>query len=288
MSTTDESDGHGYLPAIYDFPKGYGEASWWPIVATVGAVCLYIGAVLFIFAHRGTDLSNPDIGIGVFGLGVVILAISFFGWIYHGFAGNWREHTSHNNGRSLRFGMILFLCTDIATFGTGFTYYFFIRSGAWPPQSLPTGDLLSIVLVLNTILLVTSSFTYHWSEIQLERGNHSRFMQGLAITFLLGAAFVGGQIYEYTGFLTSGFTISSGIYGSAFFGLTGLHGLHVSFGVLLIGTLLYRGARGQFNSDRHVSVTTVSWYWHFVDAVWIFLVAALYIGATIGTSGSPF
>lgn len=288
MTATDESDGHGFLPAIHDFPKGYGEASWWPIVSALGATFLYVGAVLYIFAHRGTGLVSSTTGLAVFGLGILVMGTGFAGWMYHAFAGYWESTTSHNEGRSLRLGMILFLCTDIGTFGAGFAYYFFIRAGAWPPAHLPTEELLTTILVLNTILLVTSSFTYHWSEIQLKKGNHGRFMQGIAVTFLLGVVFVGGQIYEYTSLLSHGFTLSTGIFGSAFFGLTGLHGLHVSFGVLLIGTLLFRGARGHFTKDRHVAVTTVSWYWHFVDAVWIFLVAVLYLGAALGTEASPF
>ncbi|GGL61432.1 cytochrome c oxidase subunit 3 [Halocalculus aciditolerans] len=288
MTATDESDGHGYLPATADFPKGYGEASWWPFIATIGAVLLYSGAILFVFAHRGTGLATETTGLAVFGLGATIMVGGFFGWIYHAFAGDWISKTSHNDGRSLRLGMILFLATDVATFGAGFAYYFFIRAGTWPPAHLPAEELLTAVLAINTILLVTSSFTYHWSEVQLKKGNHGRFMQGLAITFLLGAVFVGGQVYEYMALLSHGFELSTGIFGSAFFGLTGLHGLHVSLGVILIGVLLYRAARGHFTSDRHVAVTTVSWYWHFVDAVWIFLVAVLYIGSVVGTEASPF
>ncbi len=91
-----------------------------------------------------------------------------------------------------------------------------------------------------------------------------------------------GQVYEYTLFITKeGFTITSGVFGSAFFGLTGLHGLHVTLGVVLMSVLFVRALYGQFSEERDTSVTTITMYWHFVDAVWILLVVALYAGSTL-------
>jgi len=286
---TEESEEHGHLlPAVRDWPRGYGEASWWPFFTTIAATLIYVGATLYVIGAT-TDMLDPIYGIGTFLLGWLVAIVGMVGWIYHAFIADFWERGSHNAGSSLRLGMLLFLGTDIATFGAGFTYYFFIRTGAWQTSYLPESGLLTGVLVLNTVMLVTSSFTVHWAEGQLQKGNHQRFVQGLFVTFLLGVAFVSGQVYEYFGFITQDhFTITSGIFASGFFGLTGLHGMHVSFGAILLGILVVRGLRGQYDADRHVSVTTVSWYWHFVDAVWLFLVAVVYIGSTIGTGFSPF
>ncbi|ERG98095.1 MAG: heme/copper-type cytochrome/quinol oxidase, subunit 3, partial [Haloquadratum sp. J07HQX50] len=102
----------------------------------------------------------------------------------------------------------------------------------------------------------------------------------LFTTLLLGFIFIGGQVYEYYEFIIhEGFTLTSGFFASAFFGLTGLHGLHVSLGAVLLAVVMLRALLGQYSADRHVSVSTVSMYWHFVDVVWIFLVVVLYVGA---------
>ncbi|WP_435097726.1 cytochrome c oxidase subunit 3 [Halarchaeum sp. P4] len=289
MATEESEDhGHHFLPAVRDWPRGYGEASWWPFFTAIGLTLVYFGATLFVVG-RTTDLTTPTVGVGLFGAGVVVSIAGMIGWIYQAFIVDFWERGSHNGGESLRLGMILFLATDIATFGVGFAYYFFIRTGSWSAEYLPHSGLLTGVLVLNTVLLVVSSFTIHWAEHELQKGNHQRFVQGLVVTFLLGAVFMVGQVYEYYEFIVhEGFTLTSGVFASGFYGLTGLHGMHVSFGALLIGILVVRALRGQYNEDRHVSVTTVSWYWHFVDAVWLFLVAVVYIGSVYGTEFSPF
>jgi cytochrome c oxidase subunit 3 len=94
--------------------------------------------------------------------------------------------------------------------------------------------------------------------------------------------FIGGQIYEYYEFIIhENFTIAEGAYASAFYGLTGLHGLHVSLGAVLLGIVFVRALYGQYDAERHTSVSTASMYWHFVDAVWIFLVVVLYAGAIV-------
>jgi cytochrome c oxidase subunit 3 len=89
-------------------------------------------------------------------------------------------------------------------------------------------------------------------------------------------------VLEYYEFIVrEGFTLTSGIYSSAFFGLTGLHGLHVTLGAVILGVVFVRGLFGQYSAERHVSVSTASMYWHFVDVVWVFLVVVLYVGAEV-------
>jgi cytochrome c oxidase subunit 3 len=280
-SDTDESAGHEHLPAINDWPQGLGEASGWPIVLVVSLVGLYVGAGLYFFGRRngGTiELFGAALVIG----SIVLFAVSAGGWLYQAFVIDFWERHAPTGGQALRFGMLLFLATDISTFGAGFVYYFFIRLGkTWPLEHIPEG-LLSLILAVNTAALVISSLTYYWGERNLGDDNRKRFVAGVGLTFLLGCLFVAGQILEYYQFITQeGFTVTSGLYASAFYALTALHGLHVVFGVLIIGTVLVRGYNGQFSSDRHTSVRTVGWYWHFVDAVWLFLVAVIYFGSQL-------
>ncbi len=278
-TATEEQDHH--LPAPEDWPKGFGEASWWPFVSAVGVVGLYVGAGLYVLSHGGNSYVPQIASPVVFVLGTVVFLVGLYGWLYHGFV----DHYWYREGggqTKLRWAMTLFLGTEVATFGAGFVYYFFIRVGTWPPTGQTIPDVMSSLVLINTLILIASSFTLHYSHMSLLRGKRNRFITFLALTILLAFVFLGGQIYEYNLFIThEGFTLTSGVFGSAFFGLTGLHGLHVSLGIVLMCILFVRAAYGQFSSERDTSVTTVTMYWHFVDAVWIFLVVSLYAGATL-------
>jgi len=285
MSEADEAAEHHHFPAPTDWPKGFGESSWWPITLVLGVAGLYVGFGLY-FLGRSISWVGPVPGAAVVVVGLFLFVAGAGGWLYQAFVSGYWERHSHNRGRSLRLGMVLFLATDVATFGVGFTYYFFIRLGLqWPPSHLPEG-LLSVVLVVNTLALFVSSFTYYWGERRLRAGDRRGFVLGVGVTVLLGLVFLGGQVVEYYAFVVSeGFTLTSGLFASAFYPLTGLHGLHVLTGVILLSTVLVRGVRGQYDVDRHVSVTTVGWYWHFVDGVWLFLVALIYVGSQLSIPG---
>lgn len=301
MSVSDDStDDHGHhLPADEDWPKGFGEASWWPFVAAMGASGLYVGAALVILSMGELPL-QPIIGGSVFLASVAVFLVGLYGWIYHAFVAAFWDAEEHGSN-SLRWGMILFLCTEIATFGAGFVYYFQIRLFEWPPADfeviagpLVSGTVtlgsvqipvVSRIVLANTAVLILSSLTIHWAHTQLRGENRRNFVLGLAATLLLGVIFLGGQAFEYYEFIVhEGFTLAAAeqaLYASAFYGLTGLHGLHVTLGAVLITIVLVRALYGQYSADRHTSVSTVSMYWHFVDAVWIFLVAVLYVGAVV-------
>jgi cytochrome c oxidase subunit 3 len=176
---------------------------------------------------------------------------------------------------------VLFLVSDVATFSAGFVYYAFVRVGTWPPSELP--PLLGSLVLANTLLLVASSFTLHYAHEALVAGRRRRFLGALGVTTLLGVVFLAGQAAEYAEFVAEeGFTLASGAYASAFYGLTGLHGLHVALGVLLLAIALWRALGGQFDAERDTAVRTASLYWHFVDVVWLVLVVALYVGAAVG------
>jgi cytochrome c oxidase subunit 3 len=257
MSVEDASDDHGghhHLPAVEDWPRGFGEASWWPFITALGGAGLYVGAALFVLGHGENSLVGPMAGPGVFVASTFLFLAGLYGWLYHAFVVNFWDGDGHSKG--LRLGMV-----------------------SWPPSHIPHGFLGSLVII-NTALLLVSSVTLHYAHVALRKGNRTRFIQLLAATLLLGVVFLGGQVYEYYEFIiVEGFTLTEGVFASAFFGLTGLHGLHVSLGAVLLGIVFIRSLKGQYDAERHTSVSTVSMYWHFVDAVWVFLVVVLYVGA---------
>jgi cytochrome c oxidase subunit 3 len=285
MATEDSHDegGHGHhLPAVEDWPRGFGEASWWPFVTALGAAGIYVGAGLFLLG-RGADAPiGPMVGPAAFVGSIGLFLAGLYGWVYHAFVSHfWDRETGGDHGNTLKWGMIAFLGSELATFGAVFGYYFWIRAGTWPPGELP--ELTGSLVLGNTLLLLLSSATLHWAHVQIRKDNRRGFVGGLVATLLLGVVFVGGQVYEYYEFIVhSNFTLTSGLFGSAFFGLTGLHGLHVSLGAVFLGIVLVRALAGQYSAERHVSVSTASMYWHFVDVVWIFLVVVLYVGAEVG------
>jgi cytochrome c oxidase subunit 3 len=282
MSTEDSHEDHGHhLPAVEDWPRGFGEASWWPFVTALGAAGIYVGAALYIMARGADPIVGPMVGPGVFVGSIGLFLAGIYGWLYHAFVSAfWSRDASESSSRTLRWGMVAFLGSEMATFTGGFAYYFWIRSGTWPPTGIP--ELTSSLVLANTALLIASSFTLHWAHVAIRNDNRRNFVLGLGVTLLLGAVFLVGQVYEYYEFIVgSDFTLTTGIYGSAFFGLTGLHGLHVTLGAVLIAIVFLRALLGQYSAERHVSVSTASMYWHFVDAVWVFLVVVLYVGAEV-------
>ena len=286
MTVADDStEEHGHhLPAVEDWPKGFGEASWWPFVTAIGAAGFYVGAALYVLSRGDTPLISGTVGPAVLAVSALVFLAGLYGWVYHAFVKHFWSRDSHENG-ALRWGMILFLGTEVATFGAGFVYYFFVRVGtSWAGANVPEG-FLGVLVLANTAILVVSSITLHFAHTALREGNRSRFIGLLVTTLVLGVVFIAGQIYEYYEFIVhEGLSLSGGVFESAFFGLTGLHGLHVSMGAVLLGILTVRALKGQYSPERHTSVSTVSMYWHFVDAVWLFLVVVLYAGAVVDVS----
>ncbi|MFB6118778.1 heme-copper oxidase subunit III [Halosegnis sp.] len=255
---------------------GHEHRSRWPIIAAGGAGLLYAGLAAYMLA-RATGYFPGWLGLlGAVG-GALVLVVGLFGWLDEAFL------SSRVSGRGKPLymrTMRLFLYTDVATFGTGFVVYFYLRLAEWTPMAVPHG-LLGTLVAVNTVLLVVSSGTFHLAVSALESGDDRRFQGWLAGTLLLGTMFLAGQTIEYGELLGEGFLPTNGGFAAVFYGLTGLHGLHVALGAVLIGIVLARGLRGDYGPERDTSVETVELYWHFVDAVWLFLVAAVYVGATV-------
>lgn len=270
-----------HFPVSSDIPEGLSEASWWPVITGTGAVLLYLGVGLFMLGRGFVEMIPGFVGPLVLIVAIGVFLFGLLGWLYDGFVADyWAGEPDERQPESHRWGMILFLVTDIATFAGGFVYFFYIRTWTWPPPELPA--LLSAILLTNTAVLFSSSVTIHFAEQALKNGDRQRFIALLATTVGLGALFVSGQVYEYYDLvMKEGFTMSTGVFGGAFFGLTGLHGMHVALGTLLLCILLVRALLGQYAEDRHSSITTVSWYWHFIDGVWFSLVTFIYVSSSI-------
>lgn len=281
-----EDSGHdAHHPVVEDWPRGVGEASWWPFITAVGAAAIYVSVALWLLGRGRGSVIGAAVGPMAFIGALTLTVFGVYGWLYHAFVAHfWTRGTNRLTARSLRWGMLGFIASEIATFGALFAYYFYIRAGPWPPADAMAGgvDLLNVLVVANTVVLLLSSLTLHFGHHALAHGNRDRFVRLVGLTVGLGLVFLAGQAVEYHAFINrEGFTWTSGVLGSAFFGLTGLHGAHVAFGALLLTITLVRGKHGQFDADRDLSVSLVSLYWHFVDAVWLVLVAVLYVGASV-------
>ena len=172
-------------------------------------------------------------------------------------------------------GMLLFIASEIMLFGSFFTVYFFARVVAgpaqWPP---PPFHLPVFVAGINTAILVTSSFTMHWSLQAIKRGNRAGMQAGLVLTVALGLTFLLTQIREYS---RVGFSPQDGAFGSTFYGLTGLHGAHVFVGLSILTFTTIRAFRGHFTPENHRGVEIPGIYWHFVDVMWIVVYTTVYI-----------
>jgi len=155
------------------------------------------------------------------------------------------------------------------------------ESMAAPPISALGSFLAAMPSYLpfwNTAILLTSSYTVHIAHRALKMGQRSRLNIWLGITVLLGVAFLVLQVAEYLHAYTElGLTLGSGIYGSTFFLLTGFHGFHVTLGTFILLMVLLRCLRGHFSPDNHFAFEASSWYWHFVDVVWLGLFTFVYV-----------
>jgi cytochrome c oxidase subunit III len=174
-------------------------------------------------------------------------------------------------------GIYFFIASEVMLFGAFFSAYFFARvvvgAETWPPEPF---ELPVYLALLNTIILVTSSFTMHWALQSIKRNNRSGLVAGLALTFLLGLTFLLIQAREYT---RIGFSPGDNAFGSTFFGLTGLHGAHVFVGLNLLLYALIRSIRGHYGpvAEKHLGVELPGIYWHFVDVMWIVVYVTVYV-----------
>jgi heme/copper-type cytochrome/quinol oxidase subunit 3 len=172
--------------------------------------------------------------------------------------------------------MTAFIATEAALFICLFLSYWYLSRGqlAWPPPPLPPPRLgLSSLM---TVLLLSSSATLHWGTSGIRAGNQGRLRTGLTVTALLGLAFLITQVFEYREYLKH-VAPKGSAYGSIFYTITGIHGAHVLLGALMIVYIGSQARMALYTAERHLPVRLVSWYWHFVDVVWVFIFGILYV-----------
>jgi cytochrome c oxidase subunit III len=174
-------------------------------------------------------------------------------------------------------GILLFIVSEVMLFGAFFASYFFLRvvvsPESWPPHPY---ELPVYVALVNTVILVSSSFTIHYALESIRRGNHAGLKVGLVLTWMLGAAFLFIQVNEY---VHIGFSARDLGFGSIFYSLTGLHGAHVFVGLMLLSFATIRAFRGHFGPAEkdHLGVEVPGIYWHFVDIMWIIVYLTVYV-----------
>jgi len=178
-------------------------------------------------------------------------------------------------------GIFLFIGSEIMLFGSFFTVYFFDRVvnnvHPWPPYRPGTHIQFErpwFVALVNTCILVTSSFTMHWATVSVKRGNRAGLQAGMVLTFLLGLTFLLTQVIEYH---RLGYYTSDTAFAGTFFGLTGLHGTHVFIGLTILLAITIRAFRGHFSPENHHGVEVGGIYWHFVDVMWIVVYVTVYV-----------
>ena len=171
-------------------------------------------------------------------------------------------------------GVKLGILSEVMLFGALFAAYFVIRSesGGWPPNGQERPEL--ILPGLNTLLLLSSSVTMQWAVRAIGRGKVATMRRALRVTLLLGSIFILVQGYE---FATNGFGLDAGVFGSTFYTLTGFHGAHVLAGLGFMAIVATRARHGLISAEHHTAVEAASYYWHFVDAVWVVLFSTLYV-----------
>lgn len=180
-------------------------------------------------------------------------------------------------------GMVMLIATEATLFALMIASYWYLRfrhGPEWPPDGVEA-PALELVLIMSAILW-SSSIPMHLADRGIRKGGQTRLRVGLLVAFLLGLAFFVLQVVvEYPEKLDL-HPPSSGVYGSLFFGLTGLHGLHVLIGLLMIAWVQIRAWQGAFTEHRHVTVQNLAMYWHFMDTVWLFVLTTIYLSPHIG------
>jgi cytochrome c oxidase subunit 3 len=276
--------------------------SRWPIIAVIGMFLFMAGAAYWLNGH---DLSGKI----VLTIGALTIIGMMFGWFGNVIHESMRGTFNNQVDTSFRMGMMWFIISEVFFFAAFFGGLFYIRtfvvpwlggigdkgvitnayiwqgfSATWPtngPQAVggefTSGSPWGIPL-LNTLLLLSSSVTVTIAHHALRAGNRKRLIGFLGLTILLGLTFLCCQAYEYwESYVHLNMTLHSGIYGATFYILTGFHGLHVTLGTIMLIVMWLRSVRGHFTRENHFAFEAVSWYWHFVDVIWLCLFLFVYI-----------
>lgn len=292
---------------MMEAPRYYvPHSSRWPIIGSSALAVLAFGAVNFIQQSTDKVETEASFGAPVFYIGLALIAYMFFGWFRTVISESVGGMNSKLLDRSFRMGMAWFILSEIMFFAAFFGALFYARlitvpwlAGAgtnlethvllwpdfadtWPLFLTPGGTTTEAMEAwglpfINTCILVTSSVTVTFSHWALKKNQRLPLAIWLGLTVALGISFLTLQVVEYMeAYNELGLTLGSGIYGSTFFMLTGFHGAHVTMGTIMLFVILLRCLRGHFSPENHFGFEAASWYWHFVDVVWLFLFTFVY------------
>jgi cytochrome c oxidase subunit 3 len=273
-----------YLPA----------PSHWPVVGSTALLLMALGAVLLV--------NEMSAGWLVLAAGLAVLIYMLFGWF--GTVIRESEGGLHNKqvDASFRWGMGWFIFSEVMFFAAFFGALFYMRVLAVP--WLGSADTLELlwpefkpgwpiagpgiaetftpmeawgIPALNTLILLSSGATVTWAHWGLKKNNRTQLNVGLFLTIALGVLFLALQAHEYhSAYTEMNLTLTMGAYGATFFMLTGFHGFHVTLGTIMLSVIFGRCLKGHFKPDHHFAFEGVSWYWHFVDVVWLLLFVLVY------------
>ncbi|MEO9170702.1 MAG: heme-copper oxidase subunit III [Candidatus Baltobacteraceae bacterium] len=182
--------------------------------------------------------------------------------------------------RELRLqGFMLFLVSDLVLFSSFIFAYLYMRSSGqgWPPPGINRLDVA--FAAVNSVILFGSGATMHYALENWKHGNFGKYSGFMVATIILGALFLGGQAYEYTNLIVHDHVTwgGSGIFGASFFTLTGMHGFHVTVGVIYLTILLLQSIHGTYTKEKFFGLTAGTLYWHFVDVIWVALFSIFYL-----------
>ena len=261
----------GIMALVYRHPFHLVNRSPWPLLRAIFAISLTVGRLNYFYYFNVSLLSWS-----LFGLFVV----SGQWWRDVSREGTYLGQHSIVVELGLRWGIILFICSEVFFFVSFFWSFFYSRLAPrielgrrWPPLGIQPFNPIGVPL-LNRLVLLVSGISVTWAHHSILSQAHTQAFQGLVLTVVLGYYFSFLQALEYW---EASFCIRDGAYGRLFFIATGFHGLHVLIGTkfLLVGVCRLRG--GIFRSAHHTGFETAAWYWHFVDVVWLFLYIWIYI-----------
>ncbi|KMT64390.1 cytochrome c oxidase subunit 3 [Catenovulum maritimum] len=281
------------------------EQSPWPIVGAIAFFLIAVGAGNLVaqISQSGTG----GWGRYVLYTGIALIIFMLFGWFRDQIKESTTGMHNHQLGVSYRQGMSWFIFSEVMFFAAFFGALFYTRTisvpwlaGAgnnamtaavlwpnfeaiWPLTTTPSGQTTEAMgyqglPLINTLILLVSSITVHFAHTGLELNKRGQLKVMLAITVLLGCIFLALQVMEYIhAYRDLDLRLDSGVYGNTFYLLTGFHGLHVFLGTVFLFIMLLRIFAGHFDSSNHFAFQAASWYWHFVDVVWLCLFIFVYI-----------
>jgi cytochrome c oxidase subunit 3 len=270
------------------------EPSSWPVVGSIGLFCMATGATLWF--------NGAGAGAWVVLVGFLVLVYMMFGWFGRVIGESEGGRYNRQVDVSFRWGMSWFIFSEVMFFAAFFGALFYARSlsvpwlgeleqkllwpdfqAQWPTAGPGLADEHFTPIgawglpAINTALLLTSGVTVTWAHHALKANHRSQLILGLFLTIALGVTFLCVQAYEYWhAYHDLNLRLSTGVFGSTFFMLTGFHGFHVTVGAIMLTVILFRCIAGHFRPDHHFGFEGVAWYWHFVDVVWLLLFVLVY------------